>query len=249
MPSPNNGQEIVFTTSEALSPDDGNGAPDVYLWKNGHTSLISTGSVGGGAGSGVIDGSGTNIYFNERPAAHAGRHRQVSDVYDARIDGGFSFKELAPLRRRRLPAGQHARARQRPTPATDAGRGARQLPARHDLDQGAELVAAGEARRRRQGRTEAEGERARQDLAQGHGPDRQEVSSRSFAATSRAVQAGVVNVPISLSRARSSQLRKSGVAEAPARRRVRRRGAGHRDADPEDGRGKAQALEEREWLR
>ena len=57
------GQQIVFTTSEALSPDDGNGGPDAYLWQDGHTTLISTGAVGGGAGSVVIDGSGENIYI------------------------------------------------------------------------------------------------------------------------------------------------------------------------------------------
>ncbi len=59
----NDGQQIVFTTSEALSPDDGNGGPDAYLWQDGHTTLISTGAVGGGAGTVVIDGSGDNIYI------------------------------------------------------------------------------------------------------------------------------------------------------------------------------------------
>ena len=47
-PISDDGSAIVFTTSEALSPLDGNEADDVYLWKAGRVSLITTGSVGGG---------------------------------------------------------------------------------------------------------------------------------------------------------------------------------------------------------
>ena len=91
-----NGQQVVFTTSEALSPEDGNGGPDAYLWQNGHTSLISTGSVGGGAGSVIIDGSGQDIYITSSQQLTADDTDEVPDVYDVRRDGGFSFKELPP---------------------------------------------------------------------------------------------------------------------------------------------------------
>jgi hypothetical protein len=92
------GEAIVFTTSEALSPLDGNGQPDVYLWKAGHVSLISTGAVGGGTfnptlGGALfpttIDGSGTNIYFGTSQELTPGDGDDAADVYDARIDGGF----------------------------------------------------------------------------------------------------------------------------------------------------------------
>ncbi len=88
------GQEIVFATSEALSADDGNGAPDVYIWKNGHTSLLSTGSVGGGATAADIDASGRNIYFESSQQLTQEDTDSVSDVYDARIDGGVSFARV-----------------------------------------------------------------------------------------------------------------------------------------------------------
>ncbi len=42
----NDGDSVIFATSEPLSPLDGNGASDVYLWKDGHVFLITTGSVG-----------------------------------------------------------------------------------------------------------------------------------------------------------------------------------------------------------
>ena len=53
------GEKIVFTTSEALSPLDGNGAPDAYLWSAGH----NVGVVGVSSGKAYIDGSGNDIYF------------------------------------------------------------------------------------------------------------------------------------------------------------------------------------------
>jgi hypothetical protein len=89
-----NGEEAVFATSEALSADDGNGASDVYIWKDGHTALISTGSVGGGATSADIDASGKNIYFESVQQLSQEDTDSVSDVYDARIDGGVSFAKV-----------------------------------------------------------------------------------------------------------------------------------------------------------
>ena len=72
----NNGQQIVFTTNEALSPEDGNGGPDAYLWQDGHTSLISTGAVGGGAGAVIHRRVRPGHLHNEQSAAHGERHRR-----------------------------------------------------------------------------------------------------------------------------------------------------------------------------
>ena len=88
------GGEVVFTTSEALADDDGNGAPDVYVWKDGHTALISTGSVGGGASDAIIDGSGRNIYFSSTQQLTQEDTDSVMDLYDARVDGGVSFARV-----------------------------------------------------------------------------------------------------------------------------------------------------------
>jgi hypothetical protein len=97
------GQKIVFTTIEALSPADGNAEPDVYLWTPRRVSLISTGSVGSAAvdiegkpGAFSIDGSGQNIYFESPGALTPADGDDQSDVYDARIGGGFSFAQAAP---------------------------------------------------------------------------------------------------------------------------------------------------------
>jgi hypothetical protein len=91
------GQKIVFTTTEALSPADGNGEPDLYLWTPARVSLISTGAVGAGIGGeggeplGYVSPSGQDIYFNTPGALSPTDGDDNVDVYDARIAGGFSF--------------------------------------------------------------------------------------------------------------------------------------------------------------
>lgn len=86
------GQKIVFTTKEPLAPVDGNQALDVYLWTPARVSLITTGSVEGAASGGAgISGSGRDIYFHTAGALSPADPDVSSDVYDARIGGGFSF--------------------------------------------------------------------------------------------------------------------------------------------------------------
>ena len=97
------GDAIVFTTSEALSPGDGNGEPDIYLWRAGRVFLISTGSVGSAAinvekhtpANIAISGSGRDIYFETPGALTPSDGDAAGDVYDARIGGGFSFAAAA----------------------------------------------------------------------------------------------------------------------------------------------------------
>ena len=100
------GQKIVFTTSEALSPLDGNGEPDAYLWTPSHVSLITTGSVGGGSfvkgGTGglvsqpTISDSGRDVYFQTPGALTPADGDTMGDVYDARVGGGFRFAQATP---------------------------------------------------------------------------------------------------------------------------------------------------------
>jgi hypothetical protein len=92
------GSAIVFSSAEALSPLDGNGEPDAYLWKAGRVSLITTGSVGGdlrseGGQALAIDGSGNDIFFSTAQQLTPGDGDSAIDVYDARVDGGFSFAQ------------------------------------------------------------------------------------------------------------------------------------------------------------
>ncbi len=105
------GQKIVFGTSEALAAADGNGTGDVYLWTPGRVSLITTGAVGGGGGSAVISASGQDIYFQSGaliPVDGDG----LGDVYDARIGGGFSYAEAEPC------SGEACQPSSSPSPST-----------------------------------------------------------------------------------------------------------------------------------
>jgi hypothetical protein len=96
------GQKIIFVTTEALSPLDGNGEPDVYLWTPGRVFLISTGAVGDNVaeglsgGSAAISSTGQDIYFNTTGALTPSDGDDLRDVYDARIGGGFSFAQSPP---------------------------------------------------------------------------------------------------------------------------------------------------------
>jgi hypothetical protein len=86
------GKKIVFVTEEALSAVDGNAETDVYLWTPSRVFLISTGSVGGGAATNTaITPSGQDIYFETAQALTPADGDSATDVYDARIGGGFSF--------------------------------------------------------------------------------------------------------------------------------------------------------------
>ena len=208
---PHNGQQVVFTTSEALSPEDGNGGPDAYLWQNGHTSLISTGSVGGGAGSVIIDGSGQDIYITSaQQCLTADDTDEVPDVYDVRRDGGFNFQELAPC------AGEACQPASTPapdngTPAThQAGGEGDYQPATISIkamssSQRAKLAAGGKAEV--PVKVSGPGKISLKGTAR---IDRMSTEA-IVAAASRAVQAGVVNVPIALSQAARTQLQETGV--------------------------------------
>ncbi len=113
------GQKIVFITTEALSPADGNAEPDVYLWTPSRVSLISPGSVGSAAvGVGfAIDGAGQDIYFETAGSLTPADGDDLIDVYDARVGGGFSFAQAASCAGEACQASPSG-APSIPTPAT-----------------------------------------------------------------------------------------------------------------------------------
>jgi hypothetical protein len=90
------GERIVFATAEALSPEDKNDAPDVYLWSSGRVSLISSGAGGSGSARAWITADGRDIYFETGDPLTPADGDLNADVYDARIGGGFSFAVQAP---------------------------------------------------------------------------------------------------------------------------------------------------------
>jgi hypothetical protein len=90
---------VVFLTSEALSPDDANGTQDVYAWRDGHVSLISSGRPAAPVPTGGvawITASGADIYFNSTERLTPADGDTNADIYDARIDGGFDFSRPGP---------------------------------------------------------------------------------------------------------------------------------------------------------
>jgi hypothetical protein len=86
------GDTVVFITNEALSPEDVNGAPDVYGWHQGQVSLISSGRPSLTTTSvpfGWVTPTGTDIYFTSTEQLTPADGDTTPDIYDARINGGF----------------------------------------------------------------------------------------------------------------------------------------------------------------
>jgi hypothetical protein len=104
------GRSVVFSTDETLAPSDANGTVDVYLWRDGRVSLISSGkpsedhnfSAGGapfGSGlvppvQGLISPSGRDVFFTTTVPLVPSDVDTVMDIYDARIGGGFDQSTL-----------------------------------------------------------------------------------------------------------------------------------------------------------
>ena len=110
----NNGQDVVFTTSEKLVEGDINGAPDVYLWHEdaatrGVVSMISDGHAALGADVGIsvtrepkgasheepatnwpaISGTGADVFFTTYTPLVPQDSDELQDLYDARVGGGI----------------------------------------------------------------------------------------------------------------------------------------------------------------
>jgi hypothetical protein len=91
----NDGSVVVFQSSAALTPQVHGGRFNVYLWRDGEVHLISDGTPAGtqhkGNQEGLvgIDASGQNVFFTTEAPLVAQDSDELSDLYDARIDGGF----------------------------------------------------------------------------------------------------------------------------------------------------------------
>jgi hypothetical protein len=79
------GSTVIFGTAEALSQDDTNGVGDVYSWRDGQVSLITT---GGGIPAGIT-ASGRDIFFLTNAPLLAADGDLIADIYTARVGGGF----------------------------------------------------------------------------------------------------------------------------------------------------------------
>jgi hypothetical protein len=95
----NDGQSVVFSTSERLQASDVNGNEDVYLWScaspcsdGGTVSLISGGQAHTIGSNPTISASGGDIFFRTEAQLVAQDSDPLNDVYDARIGGGFAVE-------------------------------------------------------------------------------------------------------------------------------------------------------------
>jgi DNA-binding beta-propeller fold protein YncE len=82
------GKRAFFETSDALVPQDTNGAADVYEWNSGQVKLVSSGR--GTEGAHFIDSSvsGRDVFIGTRERLLPIDVDENVDVYDARVDGG-----------------------------------------------------------------------------------------------------------------------------------------------------------------
>ncbi|MGA7704306.1 MAG: hypothetical protein WB998_05360 [Solirubrobacteraceae bacterium] len=83
------GSTIIFSTVEPLSSRAVNGNVDVYVWHEGSVGMISTGLSQSSDEDAVISQSGQDIFFLTRQSILPQDSDGLTDVYDARIDGGF----------------------------------------------------------------------------------------------------------------------------------------------------------------
>jgi hypothetical protein len=100
------GSAVVFQSSDALTPQVHGGTKNVYLWRGGDVYLISDGTPGGEhvgnaatslpeAGLIGIDPPGQNVFFTTASKLVGQDTDELSDLYDARVDGGFPPPDLS----------------------------------------------------------------------------------------------------------------------------------------------------------
>jgi hypothetical protein len=82
------GRRLYFQTTESLVGDDTNGVNDIYQWKDGQVTLISSGKVDSDSFFMGASASGDDVYFSTVSQLVAQDRDALSDVYDARVGGG-----------------------------------------------------------------------------------------------------------------------------------------------------------------
>jgi hypothetical protein len=94
------GAYVAFQSNTALTPQVQGGTQNVYLWHEGTISLISDGhtqeKVAREQGLVGIDATGQNLFFVTPAPLVAQDKDELSDLYDARIGGGFPAPVAEP---------------------------------------------------------------------------------------------------------------------------------------------------------
>jgi len=83
------GHTIAFETRGRLLPSDVNDVSDVYMWRDGVLSLVSSGHSGQGSDLMSTDAAGHNVFFTTNARLAPQDDEDTSKLYDARLGGGF----------------------------------------------------------------------------------------------------------------------------------------------------------------
>ena len=86
------GKQVFFSTAEQLIPEDGNEVADVYEWTGGELGLVSSGMGNEPAEfAGTSPDGQTVLIKTAAPLLPVDRDGSASDLYAARLGGGFPF--------------------------------------------------------------------------------------------------------------------------------------------------------------
>lgn len=83
------GSKVFFDSADALTPLDSNHRQDVYEFADGKPQLISTGTSSDISALVDVGAGGRDVFFTTRSRLVAGDRDDSSDLYDARVGGGF----------------------------------------------------------------------------------------------------------------------------------------------------------------
>jgi hypothetical protein len=91
------GRQVVFETSAPLLPEDVNQKADVYQWRDGTLSLISTGHAVEASTLLAATPSGKDIFFKTgEKLVPGGQEPGRYGIYDARVEGGLASQQAPP---------------------------------------------------------------------------------------------------------------------------------------------------------
>jgi hypothetical protein len=90
------GRFVFFDTPVALVPEDTNNRWDAYQWHDGVVSLLGNGTAPGGTGFVGTNATGSDAFFVTPDPLVPQDIDAVTDIYDARIDGGFPATVTRP---------------------------------------------------------------------------------------------------------------------------------------------------------
>jgi hypothetical protein len=81
---------VFFQSTNSLVPQAVSGQPELYEYREGNVSLISDGQSTSGSNLVSITASGGDVFFETQDRLVPRDTDDQSDIYDARVDGGFS---------------------------------------------------------------------------------------------------------------------------------------------------------------